>query len=35
MARRLAAGEVVQPQLLPPRLVERQSTLGPGGRFAP
>jgi LacI family transcriptional regulator len=33
MAQRLAAGEAVQPRVLLPRLVERQSTLGPGGRF--
>jgi LacI family transcriptional regulator len=33
MARRLTAGEVVDPQLLAPRLITRQSTLGPGGRF--
>jgi LacI family transcriptional regulator len=34
LARRLAAGEAVQPRVLLPRLVERQSTLGPGGRFS-
>ena len=33
MAQRLAAGEPVQPKLLAPRLVQRQSTLGPGGRY--
>ena len=33
MAQRLAAGESVEPRVLLPRLVERQSTLGPGGRF--
>jgi LacI family transcriptional regulator len=33
MAQRLAAGEPVEPRLLLPRLVERQSTLGPGGRY--
>jgi LacI family transcriptional regulator len=33
MVRRLAAGESVQPRLLKARLVERESTLGPGGRY--
>jgi LacI family transcriptional regulator len=33
MAQRLAAGDAVQPKVLLPRLVERQSTLGPGGRY--
>jgi DNA-binding LacI/PurR family transcriptional regulator len=33
MARRLTAGDVVDPKLLTPHLVTRQSTLGPGGRF--
>jgi DNA-binding LacI/PurR family transcriptional regulator len=33
MALRRAAGEAVQPQVLAPRLLTRQSTLGPGGRF--
>ncbi|HTD76389.1 MAG TPA: substrate-binding domain-containing protein [Chloroflexota bacterium] len=33
MAQRLAAGEAVQPKVLLPRLVERESTLGPGGRY--
>jgi LacI family transcriptional regulator len=33
MAQRLVAGEAVEPRLLLPRLVERQSTLGPGGRY--
>jgi LacI family transcriptional regulator len=33
MVQRLAAGESVQPRLLAPRLVERESTLGPGGRY--
>ena len=33
LARRLVAGEAVQPKLLAPRLVPRQSTLGPGGRY--
>lgn len=33
-AQRLAAGEAAQPRVLLPRLVERQSTLGPGGRFS-
>jgi DNA-binding LacI/PurR family transcriptional regulator len=35
MARRLAAGEIVDPSQLLPHLVQRQSTLGPGGRFSP
>ena len=35
MARALVAGQSLQPILLPPRLVERESTLGPGGRFVP
>jgi LacI family transcriptional regulator len=34
MAQRLTEGEDVQPRVLAPRLVERQSTLGPGGRFS-
>jgi DNA-binding LacI/PurR family transcriptional regulator len=29
-----AAGEPVESRLLQPRLVERESTLGPGGRFS-
>jgi DNA-binding LacI/PurR family transcriptional regulator len=33
MVQRLAAGESVQPRLLAARLVERQSTRGPGGRY--
>ncbi len=33
LAQHLAAGEAVQPVVLPPRLVPRQSTLGPGGRY--
>jgi LacI family transcriptional regulator len=33
MVQRLAAGESVQPRMLAARLVERQSTLGPGGRY--
>ena len=33
MAQRLTAGDAVQPRTLLPRLVERQSTLGPGGRY--
>jgi LacI family transcriptional regulator len=33
VAQRLASGEAVQPQLLAPRLIARESTLGPGGRF--
>lgn len=33
MARRLAAGELVESALLLPHLVARASTLGPGGRF--
>lgn len=33
MVQRLAAGELVQPRLLAARLIERQSTLGPGGRY--
>jgi len=35
MAQRLTAGEVVDPELLPPYLIQRHSTLGPGGRFVP
>ena len=35
MAQRLTGGAVVDPILLPPHLVPRQSTLGPGGRFMP
>lgn len=35
MALRLTAGEVVDPEVLGPHLVQRQSTLGPGGRFTP
>jgi DNA-binding LacI/PurR family transcriptional regulator len=34
MAQLLAAGEDVHPRVLPPRLIPRQSTLGPGGRFS-
>ena len=33
MVQRLAAGESVQPRLLAARLVERESTRGPGGRY--
>jgi LacI family transcriptional regulator len=33
IARRLAAGESVSPSVLEPRLIERESTLGPGGQF--
>jgi LacI family transcriptional regulator len=33
VAQRLAAGEAVQPRALLPRLVERESSLGPGGRY--
>jgi LacI family transcriptional regulator len=33
MAQRLAAGENVQPAVLQARLVPRESTLGPGGRY--
>jgi hypothetical protein len=33
MAQHLAAGESAESRVLLPRLVERQSTLGPGGRF--
>jgi len=33
IARRLSAGEDVAAQVLAPRLIERESTLGPGGRF--
>jgi LacI family transcriptional regulator len=35
MAQRLTAGEVVDPMQLPPHLIQRQSTLGPGGRYSP
>jgi LacI family transcriptional regulator len=35
MLKRLGAGEAVDPVLLAPRLIQRQSTLGPGGRFSP
>jgi DNA-binding LacI/PurR family transcriptional regulator len=35
LAQRLANGESAQAQLLPPRLVPRESTLGPGGRYSP
>lgn len=34
MAELLAAGEDVQPKVLAPKLVERQSTLGPGGKYS-
>jgi LacI family transcriptional regulator len=34
LARRVVAGEDVQPRVLAPRLVERESTRGPGGRFS-
>ena len=33
MVQRLTTGESVQPRLLAPRLAERQSTRGPGGRY--
>jgi DNA-binding LacI/PurR family transcriptional regulator len=33
LARSLVAGDPVQPVVLAPRLIPRQSTLGPGGRF--
>ena len=33
VARQLVAGEDVRPRSLAPRLVERESTLGPGGRY--
>jgi LacI family transcriptional regulator len=33
MAQRLAAGASVQPRQLVPHLVQRESTLGPGGRY--
>jgi LacI family transcriptional regulator len=33
IARRAGAGERVEPRVLAPRLIERESTLGPGGRF--
>ncbi len=33
MARRVVAGQDAPPRVLAPRLVERQSTRGPGGRF--
>jgi DNA-binding LacI/PurR family transcriptional regulator len=33
MVQRLAAGEAVQPILLHARLVQRQSSIGPGGRY--
>lgn len=33
VARQVAMGEDIQPRSLPPRLVERESTLGPGGRY--
>lgn len=35
LAQRRANGESVEPQVLSPRLVPRESTLGPGGRFSP
>jgi len=35
VARLIVAGQDVQPRMLPPRLVERESTLGPGGRYTP
>jgi LacI family transcriptional regulator len=35
IARGLVAGEVVEPKVLLPHLIQRQSTLGPGGRFTP
>jgi LacI family transcriptional regulator len=34
MAQRLAIGEDVQPRVLAPKLIERQSTRGPGGRYS-
>ena len=34
MAQRLATGEDVQPRVLAPKLIERQSTRGPGGRYS-
>jgi LacI family transcriptional regulator len=33
IASRASAGERVAPEILAPRLIERESTLGPGGRF--
>jgi LacI family transcriptional regulator len=33
IARRASSGEPVAPRVLAPHLVERESTLGPGGRF--
>jgi LacI family transcriptional regulator len=33
IAGRASAGELVAPRVLAPRLIERESTLGPGGRF--
>jgi LacI family transcriptional regulator len=33
LVQRLAAGDVVEPVLLPAQIVARQSTLGPGGRY--
>ena len=35
MVQHLTAGDVVDPEHLLPHLVQRQSTLGPGGRFTP
>jgi LacI family transcriptional regulator len=34
MVKRLTAHEIVDPAVLAPRLIPRQSTLGPGGRFS-
>jgi LacI family transcriptional regulator len=34
MAQQMTTGKDVQPKILPPRLVQRQSTLGPGGKFS-
>jgi DNA-binding LacI/PurR family transcriptional regulator len=33
IAGRASAGETVERRVLAPRLIERESTLGPGGRF--
>ena len=33
IAGRASAGQTVEPRVLAPRLIERESTLGPGGRF--
>jgi LacI family transcriptional regulator len=34
MVQRLAAGQPVQPTLLKARLMARESTIGPGGRYS-